>query len=310
MCGIAGIYHFGNSRPVDETALRSLCNAIKHRGPDDEGIYLTPQIGLGMRRLAVIDLVTGHQPLCNEDKTVWIVFNGEIYNYRQLREQLAPRHTFSTQSDTEVIIHLYEEYGESCVEHLRGMFAFAIWDSRRQCLFFARDRIGKKPLYYAVNNGALVFSSEIPGIIKYLPHKPAIKPSAIDLYLTYQYIPAPHTVFEGISTLLPAHTMTCGRNGEIVTRRYWDIDYRQKTSLSFPEACDRTYDLLRESTRLRMVADVPLGAFLSGGHDSSIIVGLMSQLSSAPVKTFSIGFDESDFSELAYARMVADRFKT
>ncbi|MGA2091727.1 MAG: asparagine synthase (glutamine-hydrolyzing), partial [Endomicrobiales bacterium] len=310
MCGIAGLYHFCMSKPVEKTVLRSLCDAIKHRGPDDEGMYLTSQVGLGMRRLAVIDLVTGHQPLCNENKTVWIVFNGEIYNYRELREKLAPRHTFSTQSDTEVIVHLYEDYGESCVDHLRGMFAFAIWDSTLQRMFFARDRLGKKPLYYALNNGVLVFASEIPALVKYLPHKPAINHQALDLYLTYQYIPSPHTIFDSIMALPPAHTMTCDRRGAISTRRYWDIDFRRKTTLSFSEACDRTYELLRESTRLRMIADVPLGAFLSGGHDSSIVVGLMSQLSQTPVKTFSIGFDESDFSELSFARLVADRFKT
>lgn len=310
MCGIAGVYHFGTDKPVEEAVVRAMCGALKHRGPDDEGVYITPRAGLGMRRLSVIDLVTGHQPLSNEDKTVWIVFNGEIYNFQELREKLSSRHTFTTRSDTEVIIHLYEEYGESCVDHLRGMFAFAIWDTRKERLFIARDRVGKKPLYYAAHNGALVFASEISALIRYLPRKPAISTQALDLYLTYQYIPSPQTIYDGIMALPPAHTLTCGRDGKILARRYWDIDYRQKTSLSFPQACEKTHELLRESTRLRMIADVPLGAFLSGGHDSSIIVGLMSQLSSLPVKTFSIGFDESDFSELSYARLVAERFKT
>lgn len=310
MCGIAGVYHFGIDRTVEEASVRAMCGALRHRGPDDEGVYITPRVGLGMRRLSVIDLATGHQPLCNEDRTLWIVFNGEIYNYRHLRQDLAPRHTFSTQSDTETIIHLYEEYGESCVEHLRGMFAFAIWDERKQQLFIARDRVGKKPLYYTQHDGAFVFASEIPALIRWRGQKPPIDTTALDQYLSFQYIPSPRTIYTGVSALPPAHTLTCGPDGAPLTRRYWDIDYRQKTSLSFADACARTRELLDEATRLRMIADVPLGAFLSGGADSTIVVGLMSTHAAEPVKTFSVGFDEDDFSELSYARLAAQRFHT
>ncbi|MFH1368217.1 MAG: asparagine synthase (glutamine-hydrolyzing) [Elusimicrobiota bacterium] len=309
MCGIAGIYHF-NNKPSEENVLRRMCDVIKYRGPDDEGVYVKGNIGLGMRRLSIIDLQTGHQPIHNEDKSIWVVLNGEIYNFLELRKNLETKHGFYTRTDTEVIVHLYEEYGEKCVQHLRGMFAFALWDEKNQKLFMAKDRVGKKPLYYTLSEGALVFASEIKSILEYLNKTPEIDVASIDLFLTYQYIPSPKTIFNNIHSLPPARTLTCDKTGKINVQRYWDLDFREKTDLSFSEACDKTREILTEATRLRMISDVPLGAFLSGGHDSSIIVGLMSGLSSKPVKTFSIGFEEAEFSELHYARAVAEHFKT
>jgi len=238
------------------------------------------------------------------------VLNGEIYNFLELRHQLEKKHKFYTKTDTEVIVHLYEDYGEKCVQYLRGMFAFAIWDEKNKKLFIAKDRVGKKPLYYTSHNGSFVFASEIKSILEYLQKTPEIDFEAIDLFLTYQYIPSPKTIFKNIKSLLPAHILTCDKNGDIETKEYWNLDFTKKTDLSFDNACTETKNLLMEATKLRMISDVPLGAFLSGGVDSSIVVGLMSQLSSQPVKTFSIGFEEADFSELTYAKIVANHFKT
>jgi asparagine synthase (glutamine-hydrolysing) len=309
MCGIAGVLSF-EATPINPARLQAMCRVIAHRGPDDYGEHVSGPAALGMRRLAIIDLATGHQPITNEDKTVWVVLNGEIYNFLELREELSATHTFTTKTDTEVIVHLYEKYGEQCVNHLRGMFAFALWDEKKQQLFIARDRVGKKPLYYTLAGNAFIFASEIKSILEYINTTPEIDHEALNLYLTYQYIPSPRTIFKGIVSLPPAHTLVCTRSGRLSTAQYWDIDFRNKTSVSFAQACETTRELLTEATRLRMISDVPLGAFLSGGHDSSIIVGLMSQLSSKPVKTFAVGFEEEEFSELPYARMVADRFKT
>ncbi|MDI6756537.1 MAG: asparagine synthase (glutamine-hydrolyzing) [Endomicrobiia bacterium] len=318
MCGIAGVYNFGNNKPVEKAVLQRMCDSIKHRGPDDEGYFFAASrnqqaadIGLGMRRLAIIDLITGSQPIHNEDKTLWIVLNGEIYNFEELRRQLEPNHKFYTKTDTEVILHLYEEHGERCVDYLIGMFAFAVWDAKGKKLFIAKDRAGKKPLYYMFSrDGAFVFASEIKAILSYPGKTHEIDPESIDLYLTYQYIPSPKTIFKDIKSLPPAHTLVCDAKGNIRTERYWDIDFRKKTDLSFQGACLKTRELLSEATKLRMISDVPLGAFLSGGHDSSIVVGLMSELSPRPVKTFSIGFEEDDFSELRYANIVAKHFGT
>lgn len=310
MCGIIGIYNFGNKKPLEPAILKKMCGVIKHRGPDSEGTFLEDNIGLGIRRLAIIDLQTGNQPIHNEDKTVWVVLNGEIYNFLELREELEKTHRFYTKSDTEVIVHLYENYGEKCVDYLRGMFSFALWDNKNKKLFAAKDRIGKKPFYYIQTNGSLVFASEIKSILEYLGHTPGIDLEALDLFLTYQYIPSPKTIFSGIKSLLPAHTFTCDKTGNITVKGYWDLDYTKKTDLSFSETCGRIKDLLKESTKLRMISDVPLGAFLSGGLDSSIIVGLMSSLSSRQIKTFSMGFDETDFSELKYAKIVSKHFST
>lgn len=310
MCGIVGIYNHSNNKHIDNDVMHRMCNVIIHRGPDDEGIHIDNKIGLGIRRLSIIDLQTGHQPIHNEDKTLWMVLNGEIYNFLQLRETLEAKHKFYTKTDTEVIIHLYEDYGHKCVDHLRGMYAFAVWDEKKQELFIAKDRIGKKPLYYTVHNGSFVFGSEIKSILEYLGTTPEINYEAINLFLTYQYVPSPMTIFKSIRSLPPGHTLTCSKNGDIQTKRYWNLDFTKKTELSFDEASSRLKSILIEATKLRMISDVPLGAFLSGGHDSSIIVGLMSQISSKPVKTFSVGFEEAEFSELGYAKIVADRFKT
>src|SRR3989339_1618094 len=310
MCGITGIYNYGNDKPIEKGILQKMCDVIRHRGPDSEGIFLRNSVGLGIRRLAIIDLQTGNQPIHNEDNTLWIVLNGEIYNFIELKKDLSKNHSFYTKTDTEVILHLYEQYGEKCVEHLRGMFAFAIWDEKNKKIFIAKDRVGKKPLYYTLINGSFVFASEIKSILEYIKKTPETDLEAIDLYLTYQYIPSPKTIFKNIKSLLPAHTLTCDKNGNIKTDKYWDLDFIKKTDLSFAEACKKTESLLTEATDLRMISDVPLGAFLSGGHDSSIIVGLMSGLSSQPVKTFSIGFKEERYSELEYARIVAKHFHT
>lgn len=287
MCGITGWYNTSGKASGRESGalLEKMCNVIIHRGPDDKGYFIEDNAALGMRRLSIIDLSTGHQPIHNEDNTIQVVFNGEIYNFLELRKELEKTHKFYTNSDTEVIVHLYEDYGEKCVEGLRGMFAIAIWDSKKERLFLAKDRIGKKPLYYTRNNGTLVFGSEIKCILEYLGANPEVDREAIDLFLTYQYIPSPKTIFKGIFSLPPAHTLVCGKNGNIDISRYWDLDYRKKTGLSFGDACVRTRELLEEAVKLRMISDVPLGAFLSGGHDSSIVVGLMSGLSS-PGKDF------------------------
>ena len=310
MCGIAAV--FSQTKQINEQRLRRMCDAMRHRGPDDEGYYTNPDktLALGMRRLSVIDLNTGHQPIHNEDRTLWLVLNGEIYNYVELRGELEKKHTFYTKTDTEVIIHLYEEYGENCVQHLRGMFAFVLWDSSKKRVFAAKDRIGKKPLYYTVKDDVCIFASELNAVAQYLGYLPDTDPESIDLYLTYQYIPSPKTIYKGIYSLMPAHTLTCDAPNKIVTKEYWTLDFTQKTALSFDQACTRTRELLTDSVRARMIADVPLGAFLSGGIDSSIVVALMSTLSSRPVKTYSVGFEEADFSELKYARMVAQQYQT
>lgn len=311
MCGICGIINL-NGKAVERLRLERMNNLLYHRGPDDEGYYISrdKKAGLGMRRLSIIDLETGHQPIHNEDSTVWIVFNGEIYNYLELRKKLEMKHRFYTKTDTETIVHMYEEYGADCIKHLNGMFAFALWDERKNSLLLARDRLGQKPLYYTRINGSFYFASEIKSLIEAPGFEKNINLKAIHHYLTYQYIPSPMTIWEGVRKLKQANFIILNQSGKMDNRNYWSLDYSKKTQLSFEEAKRGIRDLLRDSTRLRMVSDVPLGAFLSGGHDSSIIVGLMSELSSRPVKTFSIGFEDQEFSELKYARIVAERFGT
>jgi len=214
MCGICGVFNFKNDKPLDPAVLKRMCDTLKHRGPDEEGYYTSGQIGLGIRRLSIIDLSTGSQPIHNEDKSIWVIDNGEIYNFQDLRKELENRgHKFYTKTDTETIVHLYEEYGERCVDHLRGMYAFAVWDEKNKKLFIARDRIGKKPLYYTVINGSLIFGSEIKPILEYLGYTPEIDLGSINLYLTYQYIPSPKTIWKGINRLLPASTLTCNNTG-------------------------------------------------------------------------------------------------
>src|SRR4028119_2135236 len=306
MCGIVGIVD-RRRRPVDEAVLARMCEAIRHRGPDEDGFYHGTGVGLAMRRLAIIDLKSGQQPMYNADRTAAIVFNGEIYNYKEVRAELERLgHTFQTNCDTEVIVHAYDEYGADCPKHLRGMFAFAIWDERREELFLARDRVGKKPLLYARVGEGLVFGSEFSALLLHPDVSREIDREAIHHYLTFMCVPAPLTAYRDIRKLEPGHTLRYTRDGEIKLERYWQPDFSHKTTMSEEEAGERAVEILREAVRVRLMSEVPLGAFLSGGVDSSAVVALMSEVSSTPVKTFSIGFEEQDFSELHHARRVAE----
>lgn len=323
MCGIVGIVD-PQARPIDETVLRRMCDALIHRGPDDEGYYVnagretspeshfqgSTSVGLGMRRLAIIDLATGKQPIHNEERTVWVVLNGEIYNYTELRAELEARgHTFYTKTDTEAIVHAYEEYGLEVPRRLRGMFAFAIWDATEERLLLARDRTGKKPLLYSLVGGKLIFASEFQAMLQHPDISREINFNALNLYLSFICVPAPQTAFRGISKLEPGHVLVW-QKGVAETRRYWALDFSRKMDIGEDEAGERAVELLRDAVRVRLMSDVPLGAFLSGGIDSSAIVALMSELSSERVKTFSIGFEEQDFSEIQHARRIANRFGT
>ncbi len=306
MCGITGFVVRGSSRP-EIGVLEAMNRAIFHRGPDEDGFFVDDHAALAMRRLAIIDLAGGQQPIWNADKTKCIFFNGEIYNYQELRKGLEARgHALYTNSDTEAIIHLYDEYGVDCLRHLRGMFAIAIWDTVERSLFLVRDRVGKKPLLYSHQpNGDLIFGSEFQALLKHPAVSRDVDPEAIDAYLSFSCVPAPLTAFKSIRKLEPGHWLRW-KDGAIEMQRYWLPDFSKKISISEEEALEETTRILRESTKLRMISEVPLGAFLSGGVDSSMIVALMAQESSSPVKTFSIGFEEEDFSELKYARMVAE----
>lgn len=316
MCGICGKINF-NNEPVDEALLKRMISCLSHRGPDDEGIYLRsqksngPSAGLGHRRLSIIDLSpSAHQPMANEDGTVWIVYNGEIYNFPELREDLIKKgHVFRSKSDTETIIHLYEEYGVECLKYLRGMFAFAIWDERDKSLFLVRDRAGKKPLYYLHSQNTFVFASEIKSILQDNNFSRRPDYAAIHHYLTYQDVPSPWTAFEGIKKLPPAHYLVL-KNGQAGIKRYWQLSYLPKHKMDLRGYKDEIIERLKEAVRIRLMSDVPLGAFLSGGIDSSSIVAMMSGMMDKPVKTFSIGFREEAYNELRYARMVAEKFKT
>lgn len=326
MCGICGIVDI-SGREIEEPILKKMCSAMIHRGPDDEGIYIKhqspvtsyqskPSVGLGHRRLSIIDLSSaGHQPMCNEDGTIWIVLNGEIYNYKELSEDLRARgHKFKSNTDTEAIIHLYEEYGEECVKQLRGMFAFAIWDERKQTLMLARDRPGKKPLLYYYKNGIFCFSSEFSSLLASGLIDKEINRKAIHYYLTFGYIPAPMTIYKDVYKLQPAHILVLknivGQASRLSIKQYWSLDYARKINISEEEAASEVLRLLKEAVKIRLHSDVPLGAFLSGGIDSSTIVALMSQLTGKRVKTFSIGFNEEDYSELKFAKKVASTFNT
>ena len=305
MCGIVGIVR-NDGKPVDEELLARMNDAIRHRGPDEDGFYVNGSAGMAMRRLAIIDLKSGQQPIHNRDRSAWIVFNGEIYNYLELREKLEKLgHTFYTNSDTEAIVHAYDQYGTDCPKHLRGMFAFAIWNERTQELFLARDRVGKKPLLYADVNGQLIFGSEFSALLLHPDISREIQPEALDYYLSFMAVPAPLTAYKAVRKLEPGHWLRW-RNGKIERQRYWEPDFTKKIDISEEEAGERTVEILREAVRVRLMSEVPLGAFLSGGIDSSAVVALMSQESSERVKTFSIGFDEQDFSELHHARRVAE----
>ena len=315
MCGIAGIVRLGLSPVIRPNELDRMAETLAHRGPDDQGIYIDPSAGLcglAHRRLAVIDPAGGAQPLSDEDTGLAITYNGECYNFRQLRSELAAAgYRFRTNCDTEVVLQLYRRYGSDCVDHMRGMFAFAIWDGKRRELFLARDRMGQKPLYYAVYKGRFIFASECKAILQIngFPHVP--NTSAILKYLMLQYVPCPASAFEGILVLPPAHSLIIRAEAETPPsqpKRYWSILPIPQFSGSFAKAAERVRVELAEATRLRMVSDVPLGAFLSGGLDSTIIVGLMSQASARPVVSCSVGFGERLYNELDYARLAAERF--
>src|SRR5216684_2975427 len=292
---------------VDANEIRRMCQTIVHRGPDDEGIYARGPVGLGIRRLSIIDLAGGRQPIHNEDQSVWVVFNGEIYNFPELRRELETRgHRFYTHSDTEVIVHLYEEMGSDCVKKLRGMFAIALYDERRQSLLLARDRLGKKPLHYAHVNGRLFFGSEIKTIFAVAPELAEIDPEGILQYFYFAYIPDPLTAFQRIHKLPPGHLLEYSA-GQVTTRQYWDVPaFGTNNTASEEECLEELESRLAEAVRIRLISDVPLGALLSGGVDSSIVVALMARAGAGQVKTFSIGFGKQDFNEAEYARKVAE----
>ena len=316
MCGIAGFvdrWDSGQARPVEERAaiLDSMCRIIEHRGPDDQGVTLDRGVALGMRRLSIIDLAGGHQPISGEDGSVSIVYNGEIYNFHELKDRLeAAGHQFKTHCDTETVLHGYEEFGPDCLKDLRGMFAFAIWDAKKQVLFIARDRAGKKPLYYSVTRGgSLIFGSELKVLLQHPDVEREIDPKALDAYFTLGYIPDPYSIFKNVKKLPPGHYLTFSE-GRLDVKQYWDFNFNPSESLREEDYLEELRFLLDESVRLRLISDVPLGAFLSGGIDSSTIVGLMARNSAQPVKTFSIGFHEDSYNELKYARMTAQKFGT
>ena len=315
MCGIAGFIDLWDVRKFgpDERAqiLDTMCRVIKHRGPDDQGVMLNDGVALGMRRLSIIDLAGGHQPISGEDDQVTIVFNGEIYNFLELKHHLQSRgHVFKTDSDTEAIVHGYEEYGASCVDRLRGMFAFAIWDNKAKQLFIARDRVGKKPLYYTTTpDGTFVFGSELKTLLQHPSVSRQTDPEALDAYLTLGYVPDPLSIFRGIYKLPPGHHLTFSK-GEVRIAQYWDFQFSVAETRSENEYLEELLQLLDESVRLRLVSDVPLGAFLSGGIDSSTVVALMARHMGQPVKTFSIGFHEDSYNELEFARLTAKKYGT
>jgi len=288
-----------------------MLHTIAHRGPDDSGCYVNANIGLGSRRLSIIDLETGNQPISNEDGTIWVIYNGEIYNYQTLRVQMeAKGHQFHTNSDTEVIVHLYEELGEQCVERLRGMFAFALWDEPQQKLLLARDRIGQKPLFYSRDGADFLFGSEMKAILAVLHHQqPELDSVAMHDYLSLRFIPAPGTIFRHIQKLPPAHTLVF-QDGQIRLRRYWQLSFREKLTISEPEILEELRERLKRTVDSHLISDVPVGAFLSGGLDSSLIVAILAGDLSRKPETFSIGVEESDFDELPFARMVAEQYQT
>lgn len=309
MCGITGLVHEDRTRPVDRQVLTQMTEVIRHRGPDSEGFFISRNAGLAMRRLAVIDLESGDQPVSNEDGSAYIVFNGEIYNFQDLRcRLLIAGHRFRSRSDTETIIHLYEDLGVDCVKELRGMFAFAIWDERRQRLFLARDRLGKKPLYYARWNGSLIFGSEIKCLLQYPGFPREARVSALNHYLALQYVPDPWSAFAAVRKLMPGHHLTW-EDGQVRIDRYWALAYEPKHKDSETSLALELMERLREALRIRLISDVPLGVHLSGGIDSSLITALTREFTRR-IKTFSIGFEEERFSELPYARLVAEGFET
>jgi asparagine synthase (glutamine-hydrolysing) len=312
MCGIAG--YVRREGVADLAVVRAMCDTIRHRGPDDEGYHLDGPCGLGMRRLSIIDLATGHQPIANEDESVWVVFNGEIYNFRELRQDLEQRgHRFRTRTDTEVLVHLYEEEAEAGLNRLRGMFAIALWDARRQRLLLVRDRFGKKPLYYALTPGGLWFGSELKCLAAGGAPLGELDREALKLYFVFSHIPDPWSPYRAVKKLAPGGWLSYDARGVVREGRYWRLPPPAEVPLpgdSEVAAAARVRDRFDEAVRLRLVADVPLGAFLSGGIDSSAVVASMALHTSAPVKTFSIGFEEAAYNELPYARLVAEQYRT
>ncbi|MBN2245479.1 MAG: asparagine synthase (glutamine-hydrolyzing) [Candidatus Aminicenantes bacterium] len=316
MCGICGLAFPDSQKQPSLDLINSMCRTLIHRGPDDEGVYVDDRIALGARRLSIIDVKGGHQPLSSENKNIWVVQNGEIYNFLQLRKDLKNMgHSFKTRTDTEVIAHSYEEWGERCVDKFRGMFALAVWDKIQKTLFIARDRLGIKPLYYTLlPDKSLVFGSELKAILCHPGVIRRIDPLALDLFLTLEYIPAPYSIFKGIYKLPAAHSLTY-QNGTIEIKRYWKVSPADRknekiTKKDIENYSDQLYELLKEAVNLRLISDVPLGAFLSGGIDSSCIVGLMKELGASPIRTFSIGFEDRTYNETPHARRIVDRFET
>ena len=313
MCGITGIFDTRGKRDIDRAVLHRMNESQFHRGPDEGGMHIEPGVGLGHRRLSIIDLSTGQQPLYNEDQSVCVVFNGEIYNYQELIPELqALGHVFHTRSDTEVIVHAWEAWGASCVDRFRGMFAFALWDRNRETLFLARDRLGVKPLFYALlDDGTFLFGSELKSLLAHGGLKREIDPSAVEEYFALGYVAEPRAIFKQAKKLPPAHTLQL-RRGQPVgeSREYWDVRFTLNNPISDADACAELSHRLEESIKLRMISEVPLGAFLSGGVDSSAVVAMMAGLSNNPVNTCSIGFADPAFNESEFAKMVADRYQT
>jgi len=311
MCGIAGILEFDLNARIDESLLFKMASLISYRGPDEEGVYVWGAVGLAHRRLSIIDLYAGHQPMLNEDRSVGLVFNGEIYNYLDLKQELSQKgHFFKTTSDTEVLLKVYEEYGSSGLSRLNGMFAFALWDNHHKQFLMARDRLGKKPLFYYQDSHRLIFASEMKSILVHSQVKREIDQPALDAFLSHGYIPAPETIFRGIKKLPPAHLLTV-QKGRVELRPYWDLHFNEGLPVPSEGKCLEQIDILfQDAVRSRLMSDVPLGAFLSGGIDSSAVVGMMAILTGRPVKTFTIGFEEQAYSEIEDARIVARHFGT
>jgi len=310
MCGISGILEFDQARVVARETVHRMNESLRHRGPDDEGIFVGPGIGLGHRRLSIIDVAGGHQPLSNEDGTIWVLLNGEIYNYADLRQELITKgHRFTTRSDTEAIVHLYEECGEECFAKLRGMFAIVIWDSNQRRLLLARDRVGKKPLYYYADRNRIIFGSELKAILAADSIPRAVDPLAVSDYFSLSYIPAPRTIYKSVRKLQPAHYLVVNAAG-LREAPYWRLSFSNVQNHTEAEWCELIREQLCEATRVRLMSEVPLGAFLSGGVDSSSIVAMMSRLMDRPVTTCSIGFSAQEYDESKFARQIASQFKS
>ena len=310
MCGICGVFYPAQTGTVSRDLIKAMADTIAHRGPDAEGFYVSKGIGLGHRRLSIIDLSGGAQPMSNDDGSIWVVFNGEIYNFPELKSRLEQKgYQFKTKSDTEVIVYLYQELGEAAIQELRGMFAIAIWDARNRQLLLARDRVGKKPLYYAYDGTRIAFASELKALLQVPQVSRDLDWQAMSDYFSLLYVPAPKSIFRAIRKVLPGHYLVVSDRG-IRDVEYWDIRLRETEGVAEHDWCERLLDVYREAVRIRLMSDVPLGAFLSGGVDSSSVVALMSGLTGEPIITTSIGFEDKEFDELNYARLVAGKFST